>query len=172
MANSPAEPTRAVSEAERFAAIPGQALAYKIGQLKILELRKRAEKALGKKFDVKAFHDEVLKDGAVPLDVLEAKIDRWIASKKLKRWGAVRCQRFRISSCCSSSAAVRSLLRAGAARSFMAARQAAWRSDRARDVPVGGIAPDRSLGLDQANPASCNGILACVHRLCASQSRC
>ena len=82
LANSPSEMTRAVSEAERFAAIPGQALAYKIGQLKIVELRKRAEKALGKKFDVKAFHDEVLKDGAIPLDVLEAKIDRWIASRK------------------------------------------------------------------------------------------
>jgi uncharacterized protein (DUF885 family) len=81
-ANSPAEQTRAVSEAERFAAIPGQALAYKIGQLKIVELRKRAEKALGKKFDVRAFHDEVLKDGAIPLEVLEAKIDRWIAATK------------------------------------------------------------------------------------------
>jgi uncharacterized protein (DUF885 family) len=78
-ANSPAEPTRAISEAERFAAIPGQALAYKIGQLKIVELRKRAEKALGKRFDVRAFHDQVLKDGAVPLEVLEAKIDRWIS---------------------------------------------------------------------------------------------
>ena len=78
--NSPAEQTRAVSEAERFAAIPGQALAYKIGQLKIVELRKRAEKALGAKFDVKAFHDEVLKDGAIPLDVLDAKINRWIAA--------------------------------------------------------------------------------------------
>jgi uncharacterized protein (DUF885 family) len=78
-ANSPAEQTRAVSEAERFAAIPGQALAYKIGQLKIIELRKRAEKALGKKFDVRAFHDEILKDGAIPLEVLEAKVDRWIA---------------------------------------------------------------------------------------------
>jgi uncharacterized protein (DUF885 family) len=77
-ANSPTEQTRAVSEAERFSAIPGQALAYKIGQLKLVELRKRAEKALGKKFDVKAFHDEVLKDGAIPLDVLEKKIDRWI----------------------------------------------------------------------------------------------
>jgi len=81
-ANSPAEQTRAVSEAERFAAIPGQALAYKIGQLKIVELRKRAEKELGAKFDVKEFHDEVLKDGAIPLDVLDAKINRWIASKK------------------------------------------------------------------------------------------
>jgi uncharacterized protein (DUF885 family) len=80
--NSPSEPTRAISEAERFAAIPGQALAYKIGQLKIVELRKRAEKALGAKFDVKKFHDEVLKDGAMPLEVLEAKIDRWIGSQK------------------------------------------------------------------------------------------
>jgi uncharacterized protein (DUF885 family) len=81
LANSPSEMTRAVSEAERFAAIPGQALAYKIGQLKIVELRKRAEKALGKKFDLKAFHDEVLKDGAIPLDVLDAKINRWIKSQ-------------------------------------------------------------------------------------------
>jgi uncharacterized protein (DUF885 family) len=80
--NSPAEPTRAISEAERFAAIPGQALAYKIGQLKLIELRKRAEKAQGAKFDVRKFHDEVLKDGAMPLEVLEAKIDRWIASTK------------------------------------------------------------------------------------------
>jgi len=82
MANSPAEQTRAVSEAERFAAIPGQALAYKIGQLKYVELRKRAEKALGPKFNVAEFHDEVLKDGAIPLEVLEAKVDRWIAAKK------------------------------------------------------------------------------------------
>ena len=82
LANSPSEQTRAVSEAERFAAIPGQALAYKIGQLKIVELRKRAEKALGPKFNVAAFHDEVLKDGAIPLEVLEAKIDRWIASQR------------------------------------------------------------------------------------------
>jgi len=82
LANSPAEMTRAVSEAERFAAIPGQALAYKIGQLKIVELRQRAEKALGPKFKVAEFHDGVLKDGAIPLEVLEAKIDRWIASKR------------------------------------------------------------------------------------------
>ncbi|MEO8064796.1 MAG: DUF885 domain-containing protein [Pseudomonadota bacterium] len=82
LANSPSEMTRAVSEAERFSAIPGQALAYKIGQLKIVELRQRAEKALGKKFDVRAFHDEVLKDGSVPLEVLELKIDRWIAATR------------------------------------------------------------------------------------------
>jgi uncharacterized protein (DUF885 family) len=82
LANSPAEQTRAVSEAERFMAIPGQALAYKIGQLKIIELRKRAEKALGPKFKVSEFHDEVLRDGSIPLDVLEKKIDRWIAAKR------------------------------------------------------------------------------------------
>ena len=53
-----------------------------VGQLKILELRDRARKALGPKFDIREFHAEVLKDGAVPLAVLEGKIDRWIASKK------------------------------------------------------------------------------------------
>jgi uncharacterized protein (DUF885 family) len=82
MANSPAEMTRAVSEAERFSAIPGQALAYKIGQLKLVELRKRAEQSLGARFSVAEFHDEVLRDGAIPLEVLEAKIDRWIAAKR------------------------------------------------------------------------------------------
>ncbi|MFQ5747776.1 MAG: DUF885 family protein, partial [Gemmatimonadota bacterium] len=52
--------------------------AYKIGQLKISELRARAERRLGDRFDVKAFHAQILKDGALPLDVLEAKIDRWL----------------------------------------------------------------------------------------------
>ena len=80
--NSATSQTDAVSEAERYMAIPGQALAYKIGQLKITELRARAERALGNRFDIRAFHDEVLKDGAVPLPVLEAKIERWIAARK------------------------------------------------------------------------------------------
>lgn len=80
-ANSPAEPTQAISEAERFMAIPGQALAYKIGQLKIRELRERAEAELGERFDVRAFHTEVIKDGSVPLNVLDGKVERWIAQQ-------------------------------------------------------------------------------------------
>lgn len=80
--NSAESETQSTAEAERYMAIPGQALAYKIGELKIQELRDRAEKALGDKFDVREFHAEVLKDGAVPLSVLEGKIDRWIAAKK------------------------------------------------------------------------------------------
>lgn len=80
--NSAESETQSTAEAERYMAIPGQALAYKIGELKIQELRDRAERALGDKFDVREFHAEVLKDGSVPLSVLEAKIDRWIAAKK------------------------------------------------------------------------------------------
>ncbi|WP_425477615.1 DUF885 domain-containing protein [Alkalisalibacterium limincola] len=81
-ANSPVQPTRAVSEAERFMAIPGQALAYKIGELRIRELRDLAEAELGEDFDVRGFHREVLKDGSVPLDVLETKIRRWIDGQR------------------------------------------------------------------------------------------
>jgi uncharacterized protein (DUF885 family) len=81
-ANSAVKEARAVSEAERYMAIPGQALAYKIGQLKIRELRERAEEALGERFDVKAFHTEVLIDGSLPLSMLDAKIDRWIEAQR------------------------------------------------------------------------------------------
>ena len=81
-ANSAAAEAQRVSEAERYIAIPGQALAYKVGQLKIRELRTRSELALGSRFDVRRFHTQVLEDGAMPLDVLEAKIDRWIAAQR------------------------------------------------------------------------------------------
>lgn len=79
--NSAVTDVDAIAEAERYIAIPGQALAYKIGELKIQELRKRASEKLGAKFDIREFHAQVLKDGALPLDVLEAKIDRWIATQ-------------------------------------------------------------------------------------------
>lgn len=70
------------SETDRYIVWPGQALAYKIGQLKILELRERAKKELGEKFDIRKFHDEVLGAGALPLDVLDQRIDGWIAAEK------------------------------------------------------------------------------------------
>jgi uncharacterized protein (DUF885 family) len=80
-ANSAVAPARAISEAERFMAIPGQALAYKIGQLKIREIRNMAEEKLGDDFDVVAFHREVLKDGPMPLSMLEAKVSRWVEAQ-------------------------------------------------------------------------------------------
>lgn len=78
-----AEPVHEViSEVERYMAAPGQALSYKIGQLKILELRARAEAELGDDFDIREFHNKVLEPGCVPLAVLEAIIDNWIAERK------------------------------------------------------------------------------------------
>jgi len=72
------------SETDRYIAYPGQALSYKIGQLKFLELRERAKKELGDRFDIRAFHDEMLNGGALPLDVLEARTNAWIATTKAK----------------------------------------------------------------------------------------
>lgn len=70
------------SEIERYMVAPGQALSYKIGQLKILELRRKAKEKLGDKFDIREFHNQVLNSGSLPLEILEKKIDRWIAKTK------------------------------------------------------------------------------------------
>ncbi len=72
------------SETDRYIAWPAQALSYKLGQLKIRELRERARKELGSKFDIKSFHDEMLDGGTLPLDLLEARTDQWIAQQKAK----------------------------------------------------------------------------------------
>jgi uncharacterized protein (DUF885 family) len=74
--------TDATAEVERYIAIPSQALAYKIGQLKITELREKAKAALGPKFDIREYHAQVLDTGALPLPILEKKIDAWIAAKQ------------------------------------------------------------------------------------------
>ncbi len=79
--NSAMGRTDATTEVERYIAYPGQALGYKIGQLTIRRLRNNAELTLGKRFDIRAFHAQVLASGALPLEVLEAKIDRWIAAQ-------------------------------------------------------------------------------------------
>lgn len=82
LANSGMGRSDATAEVERYIAIPGQALAYKIGALTIQRLRRKAESALGPRFDIRAFHDQVLGSGALPLPVLETKIDRWIAASR------------------------------------------------------------------------------------------
>lgn len=76
--NEPITEANAIQEIERYIVMPGQALSYKIGELKIIEMRRKAEKALGSRFAVRAFHDEVLKDGALPLKIFEAKMNTWI----------------------------------------------------------------------------------------------
>ncbi|WP_242113144.1 DUF885 domain-containing protein [Luteimonas aquatica] len=83
--NSAESETQSTAEAERYIAWPGQALAYKIGELKIQSLRRQAERELGDKFDIRGFHAEVLKDGAVPLDILQQKVERWIQERKASR---------------------------------------------------------------------------------------
>jgi uncharacterized protein (DUF885 family) len=72
------------SETDRYISWPAQALSYKLGQLKIRELRARAQKQLGPKFDIRTFHDEILDGGTLPLDMLEARVDKWIAQEKSK----------------------------------------------------------------------------------------
>jgi len=72
------------AEVNRYISWPGQALGYMIGRLKILELRHRAEQALGARFDERRFHDAVLRNGSIPLDVLESQIDEWIAAERVR----------------------------------------------------------------------------------------
>lgn len=80
--NSPMAESDIVAEVERYMAIPGQALSYKVGQLKILSLRAKAEQALGDKFDLKEFHAQILTSGSLPMAVMAQKVDRWIAAKQ------------------------------------------------------------------------------------------
>ena len=81
--NTALAPHNIQTELERYIATPGQALAYKIGELKLQQLRREASEALGQRFDVRAYHDVVLGAGALPLDVLEARVRRWIAGQRL-----------------------------------------------------------------------------------------
>jgi len=74
--------TDVTAEVERYIAIPSQATAYKVGSLTIQRLRDKAKAELGDKFDIREFHAQVLNTGALPLQILEQKIDRWIAAKK------------------------------------------------------------------------------------------
>jgi uncharacterized protein (DUF885 family) len=81
-ANSASTIHNITTEVDRYIAWPGQALAYKMGELKIRELRKKAEVALGPNFDVRLFHDAILENGAIPLDILEAHMEKWIEEQK------------------------------------------------------------------------------------------
>ena len=83
-ANSAKTHNDIVVEVDRYITTPGQALAYKTGELKIKELRAYAEQELGDKFDIREFHDQVLGQGALPLDILDARIRAWVAEKKTK----------------------------------------------------------------------------------------
>ena len=89
--NSSLAESDVTAEVERYIVWPGQALGYKLGQLHITALRAKAQTELGAKFDVREFHSQVLRDGAVPMDVLSAKIDRWIAGQRSN--GATCCSR-------------------------------------------------------------------------------
>ncbi|MES2493319.1 MAG: DUF885 domain-containing protein [Pseudomonadota bacterium] len=96
LSNSGMGRTDATAEVERYIAVPAQALAYKLGALTIQRLRAKAEASLGPKFDIRAFHEQILGSGALPLPVLEAKVDRWIAAQPdatIKTQAALRLPR-------------------------------------------------------------------------------
>ncbi len=80
--NQPVSEEEAIQRIERYMVVPGQAVSYKVGELKIRALRENAKQQLGDTFDIREFHDQVLKDGSLPLSILERQIDQWIASKK------------------------------------------------------------------------------------------
>lgn len=84
-AHSSVGQTRAVAEAERYMAIPSEALAYKVGQLRFEEIRQRAERELGDAFDIRAFHNLILRNGALPLDILESEVAAWIVARAASR---------------------------------------------------------------------------------------
>lgn len=81
--NQPVSEAEAIQRIERYMVTPGQAVSYKVGELKIIALLEKAKQELGDKFDIREFHDQVLKDGSLPLFILEKRIDNWIASKKI-----------------------------------------------------------------------------------------
>ena len=83
-AHSAIDEVEVQTESDRYISDPGQALAYMMGQLKILDLRGRAQKELGPRFDIRGFHDTVLDAGALPLNVLEIRVNAWIAAEKTR----------------------------------------------------------------------------------------